>query len=289
MDGFARTGIGGAPTSRDPTIIRRDRSVMGLFRSSMQPAARPEVLHLHVHLLGGRAVGPWFQRTQIPEKGIEHEKKTGAPAKSRATPRPAYPEAHGGKIRTPGHAGKILGPFRQGNATPHAASCNPALEPFRHATCASRTSTNILRRMRQPGRANRRCSCTAVLAPVPTSARDVFDPQPYRIVVFDRSAVGAAVQARASSRIRPGILVADIERLRKHLGIERWLVFGDRGQHLGHWLMRRQIPERVSEFVLRGIFLLRYAEISVLTSTAASVYFPMRGRRTATRSRPTNR
>jgi proline iminopeptidase len=69
-------------------------------------------------------------------------------------------------------------------------------------------------------------------------------------------------------------LVADIERLRKHLNIERWLVFGGSWGSTLALAYSEAHPERVSEIVLRGIFLLRYAEIRWLYQHGASEIFP---------------
>ena len=91
--------------------------------------------------------------------------------------------------------------------------------------------------------------------------RRFFDPSRYRIVVFDQRGAG---RSRPLGEIRDNttpLLVADIERLRRHLGVERWLVFG------GSWGSTLALayaiahPERCSAMVLRGIFLCRKSEI----------------------------
>ncbi len=91
--------------------------------------------------------------------------------------------------------------------------------------------------------------------------RRFFDPKRYRIVLFDQRGCGAS---RPQAELRENTtwdLVADIEALRAHLGIERWLVFGGSwGSTLALAYAERH-PERVSELVLRGIFLLRRSEL----------------------------
>ncbi|MDP9064907.1 MAG: alpha/beta fold hydrolase, partial [Pseudomonadota bacterium] len=57
-------------------------------------------------------------------------------------------------------------------------------------------------------------------------ARQFFDPQHYRIVIFDQRGCGRSRPSASLIENTTWHLVADIERLRKHLGIERWLVFG---------------------------------------------------------------
>jgi proline iminopeptidase len=69
-------------------------------------------------------------------------------------------------------------------------------------------------------------------------------------------------------------VVADIERLRRHLGIERWLVFGGSWGSTLALAYAEANPERVTELVLRGIFLLRYGEIRWFYQHGASEIFP---------------
>ncbi len=92
--------------------------------------------------------------------------------------------------------------------------------------------------------------------------RRFFDPARYRIVLFDQRGCGAS---RPHAELRENTtwdLVSDIELLRAHLGIERWLVFGGSwGSTLALAYAQRH-PERVTELVLRGIFLLRRTELS---------------------------
>jgi proline iminopeptidase len=91
--------------------------------------------------------------------------------------------------------------------------------------------------------------------------RGFFDPRRYRIVLFDQRGCG---KSRPHANLQENTtwdLVADIERLREHLGIERWLVFGGSwGSTLG-LAYAQEYPEAVTELVLRGIFLLRRWEI----------------------------
>jgi proline iminopeptidase len=91
--------------------------------------------------------------------------------------------------------------------------------------------------------------------------RRFFDPARYRIVLMDQRGCG---QSRPHGELRENTtwdLVADIEALREHLGIEHWLVFGGSwGSTLALAYAQRH-PERVSELVLRGIFLLRRSEL----------------------------
>jgi proline iminopeptidase len=91
--------------------------------------------------------------------------------------------------------------------------------------------------------------------------RGFFDPRRYRIVLFDQRGCGRSRPHASLVENTTWHLVEDIEKLRAHLGIERWLVFG------GSWgstlaLAYAQVhPQRVTALVLRGIFLLRRWEL----------------------------
>jgi proline iminopeptidase len=91
--------------------------------------------------------------------------------------------------------------------------------------------------------------------------RRFFDPKGYRIVLFDQRGCGAS---RPHSELHENTtwdLVADLEKLRSHLGLERWMVFGGSwGSTLALAYAQRH-PDRVTELVLRGIFLLRRSEL----------------------------
>jgi len=96
--------------------------------------------------------------------------------------------------------------------------------------------------------------------------RRLFDPERYRIVLLDqrncgRSIPSASDHATDLSANTTWNLVADLELLREHLGVDRWQVFG------GSWGSSLALayaethPERVTELVLRGIFTLRRSEL----------------------------
>jgi proline iminopeptidase len=91
--------------------------------------------------------------------------------------------------------------------------------------------------------------------------RRFFDPAHYRIVIFDQRGAGRSTPLGELRENTTPHLVADIERLRGHLGIERWLVFG------GSWGSTLALaygeahPGRCAGFILRGVFLCRRSEI----------------------------
>jgi proline iminopeptidase len=107
-------------------------------------------------------------------------------------------------------------------------------------------------------------------------ARQFFDPHHYRIVVFDQRGCGRSRPSASLIENTTWHLVADIERLRRHLGIERWLVFGGSWGSTLALAYAETHPDRVTELVLRGIFLLRYAEIRWFYQHGESAVFPDR-------------
>ena len=106
------------------------------------------------------------------------------------------------------------------------------------------------------------------------AVRRFFDPAKYRIVVFDQRGCGQSTPHASLEDNTTAHLVADIEGLREHLGIERWQVFG------GSWGSTLALnyaqthPDRVTELVLRGVFLLRPTELRWFYQHGASQLFP---------------
>jgi proline iminopeptidase len=109
--------------------------------------------------------------------------------------------------------------------------------------------------------------------------RRLFDPSRYRIVLFDQRGCGLSIphasepEADLSSNTT-WHLVADMERLRAHLGIDRWQVFGGSWGSALALAYAETHPERVTELVLRGIFTLRREELDWFYEGGASAVFP---------------
>ncbi|WP_184669677.1 prolyl aminopeptidase [Saccharothrix violaceirubra] len=104
---------------------------------------------------------------------------------------------------------------------------------------------------------------------VSASSRRVFDPAAYRIVLFDQRGCGRSTPHAADFGTDMSVnttahLVRDIELLREHLGVGRWMVFGGSwGSTLGlHYA--ESFPERVSEIVLVAVTSGRYDELEWL-------------------------
>src|SRR3954465_3399607 len=104
--------------------------------------------------------------------------------------------------------------------------------------------------------------------------RRFFHPEKYRIVNFDQRGCGKSTPYASLDANTTWDLVSDIEKLREHLAIEKWQVFG------GSWGSTLALayaathPQRGSELVLRGIFLLRREEIRWFYQEGASWIFP---------------
>ncbi|MCB1623096.1 MAG: prolyl aminopeptidase [Pseudomonadales bacterium] len=91
--------------------------------------------------------------------------------------------------------------------------------------------------------------------------RQFFNPEHYRIVIFDQRGCGKSRPSASLDDNTTWHLVEDIEVLRKHLGIDRWQVFGGSWGSTLALAYAETHPERVTELVLRGIFLLRRSEL----------------------------
>jgi proline iminopeptidase len=91
--------------------------------------------------------------------------------------------------------------------------------------------------------------------------RRFFDPAHYRIVIFDQRGAGRSTPLGEIADNTTPLLVADIEKLRTTLGIDRWLVFGGSWGSTLALAYAEAHPERCSGLILRGIFLCRKSEI----------------------------
>ncbi|WP_438022766.1 prolyl aminopeptidase [Sorangium sp. So ce233] len=104
--------------------------------------------------------------------------------------------------------------------------------------------------------------------------RRFFDPAAYRIVLFDQRGCGKSAPYACLEENTTWHLVADMEALREHLGIERWQVFGGSWGSTLSLAYAERHPARVTELVLRGIFLLRKQELDWFYQRGASALFP---------------
>ena len=104
--------------------------------------------------------------------------------------------------------------------------------------------------------------------------RRYFDPARWHLTLFDQRGSGRSTPHAELRANTTWELVADIERLREHLGIERWLVFGGSWGSTLALAYAEAHPERVTGLILRGIFLLRRKELLWFYQEGASWLFP---------------
>ena len=104
--------------------------------------------------------------------------------------------------------------------------------------------------------------------------RRFFDPHAYRIILFDQRGCGRSTPHAELRDNTTWDLVADIERLREHLGINRWQVFGGSWGSTLALAYAEAHPERVTELVLRGIFMLRQWELQWFYQKGCDALFP---------------
>jgi len=106
--------------------------------------------------------------------------------------------------------------------------------------------------------------------------RRFFDPETYRVILFDQRGAGKSKPHASLEENTTWHLVEDIEKLRKHFGIEKWLVFGGSWGSTLSLAYAETHPDRVTALVLRGIFLCRPKEIHWLYEDilGASAIFP---------------
>ena len=104
--------------------------------------------------------------------------------------------------------------------------------------------------------------------------RQLHDPDAYRIVLFDQRGCGKSTPHAELRENTTWDLVADIERLREHLGIERWQVLGGSWGSTLALSYAQSHPERISELILRGVFTVRRKEIEWFYQDGASWLFP---------------
>lgn len=107
------------------------------------------------------------------------------------------------------------------------------------------------------------------------STAGLFNPERYRVLLFDQRGCGRSTPYASLEHNTTWHLVADLERLREHLGVDRWLVCGGSWGSTLALAYAQHHPERVTELVLRGIFLCRRAELKWFYQEGASWLNPV--------------
>lgn len=104
--------------------------------------------------------------------------------------------------------------------------------------------------------------------------RQYFDPQTWRIVIFDQRGCGKSTPYAELRENTTWDLVSDIEKLRQHLNIDKWVVFGGSWGSTLALAYSETHPERCKGLILRGIFMLRQKELRWFYQEGTSYIFP---------------
>ncbi len=105
-------------------------------------------------------------------------------------------------------------------------------------------------------------------------SRRFFDPERYRIIVFDQRGAGRSTPHAELEDNYTAALVADMETIRESLHIERWVLFGGSWGSTLSLVYAQTHPQRVMGLVLRGIFLCRNQDLQWFYQDGASRIFP---------------
>ncbi len=104
--------------------------------------------------------------------------------------------------------------------------------------------------------------------------RQLFNPEKYRIILFDQRGCGRSIPHASLENNTTPDLIADIEKIRKELGIEKWVVSGGSWGSTLALAYAEAHPEHVSGLIVRGIFLATPKEIHWFYQEGASKIFP---------------
>ena len=104
--------------------------------------------------------------------------------------------------------------------------------------------------------------------------RCFFDPEVYRIILFDQRGAGKSIPHAELEGNTTQALVADMEAIREHLKVDKWVLFGGSWGSTLSLVYAETYPDRVAGLILRGIFLCRPREIEWFYQEGASRIFP---------------
>lgn len=104
--------------------------------------------------------------------------------------------------------------------------------------------------------------------------RQFFNPDTYRIILFDQRGCGKSRPHAGLTNNTTAHLIEDIEKIRRHLDIDDWLLFGGSWGSTLALLYAQAYPERVSGMILRGVFLCRAQDIAWFYQAGASRIYP---------------
>ncbi|MEM9139471.1 MAG: prolyl aminopeptidase, partial [Pseudomonadota bacterium] len=104
--------------------------------------------------------------------------------------------------------------------------------------------------------------------------RRFFDPKRYRIVLFDQRGAGKSTPSASLEHNTTWDLVDDLERIREHLELKSWQLFGGSWGSTLALLYAQAYPSRVTEIILRGVFTMSRAELQWFYAGGAGRFFP---------------
>ncbi|MCP3688012.1 MAG: prolyl aminopeptidase [Gammaproteobacteria bacterium] len=104
--------------------------------------------------------------------------------------------------------------------------------------------------------------------------RRFFNPERYRIILFDQRGSGKSKPHASLEDNTTAELVDDMEKIRKFLNIDRWVVFGGSWGSTLSLVYAQAYPERVLGLILRGIFLARDVDVEWFYQGGAARFFP---------------
>lgn len=104
--------------------------------------------------------------------------------------------------------------------------------------------------------------------------RRFFDPKSYRIILFDQRGCGKSRPHTCLTNNTTAHLIEDIEKIRRHLAVDEWVLFGGSWGSTLSLLYAEAYPERVLGMVLRGIFLCREEDVRWFYQKGADRFFP---------------
>ena len=111
---------------------------------------------------------------------------------------------------------------------------------------------------------------------ISSSYRQYFDPEKWRIIMFDQRGCGKSTPFAELKENTTWDLVEDIEKIRKYLGIDSWVVFGGSWGSTLSLAYSQTHPNSCKGLILRGIFLVRKKEIDWFYQEGANNIFPDR-------------
>ena len=104
--------------------------------------------------------------------------------------------------------------------------------------------------------------------------RRFFDPRRYRIILFDQRGCGRSTPGACCDENTTWDLVADIEMIRETFGVDQWMLFGGSWGSTLALAYAQSHPQRVTELVLRGIFLIQREEIDWFHNGGCARFHP---------------